>query len=304
MNNKTLHFIMPMAGEGSRFKKEGYATPKPMMSLSTFFDDVPDDTPITKKMYENPFFISALSSIKVFSANMNFKFTFIVRDTVLDECYEVFNKTALKKKIIDVIFENNKNYNNITINVVGIDHLTHGALETVMYASNYIDDEDYVTILDCDIAFKSTTYNYAFSRMIWNETVSPMLLSFYYNKEKEENAKYSYARCYIPQNEDGTYNVTYVMEKNPISTHALGGCYFVGKGKLFKDVANEILEEYYNETISPKELYMSLVYVYYIIYKDIDVKLVDMNLHDDHYWSFGTPEDVRKYQYSTNIWDL
>lgn len=33
---RTLHIIMPMAGEGSRFVKEGYTQPKPLIEYQEF----------------------------------------------------------------------------------------------------------------------------------------------------------------------------------------------------------------------------------------------------------------------------
>ena len=33
-NKRPLHIIMPMAGEGSRFMKEGWTTPKPLIKLN------------------------------------------------------------------------------------------------------------------------------------------------------------------------------------------------------------------------------------------------------------------------------
>lgn len=33
---RTLHLIMPMAGEGSRFVKEGYIQPKPLIEYQEF----------------------------------------------------------------------------------------------------------------------------------------------------------------------------------------------------------------------------------------------------------------------------
>ena len=33
------------------------------------------------------------------------------------------------------------------------------------------------------------------------------------------------------------------------------------------------------------------------------VQIVDMNLHNDHLWSFGTPYDLEHYNYNRNIWD-
>ena len=57
---RPLHIIMPMAGEGSRFLKEGWTTPKPLI-----------------KLHDKELFLRAIGSVKVEDAPM--KYSFIVR---------------------------------------------------------------------------------------------------------------------------------------------------------------------------------------------------------------------------------
>ena len=56
---RTLHIIMPMAGEGSRFLKEGWTTPKPLIMLNGI-----------------PLFKHAINS--VLSEDIPMKYSFIV----------------------------------------------------------------------------------------------------------------------------------------------------------------------------------------------------------------------------------
>ena len=62
---RTLHIIMPMAGEGSRFLKEGWTTPKPLITL--------DGVPLFKR---------AIGSVAIEGLNM--KYSFIVRQEHID----------------------------------------------------------------------------------------------------------------------------------------------------------------------------------------------------------------------------
>ena len=57
---RTLHIIMPMAGEGSRFIKEGYTQPKPLIEYQGM-----------------PLFIRAINSLK--DIDVPRKYSFIVR---------------------------------------------------------------------------------------------------------------------------------------------------------------------------------------------------------------------------------
>ena len=50
---RPLHIIMPMAGEGSRFRKEGWTTPKPLIELN-----------------EMPLFVRAIQSVAISDVRM------------------------------------------------------------------------------------------------------------------------------------------------------------------------------------------------------------------------------------------
>ena len=63
---RSLHIIMPMAGEGSRFRDAGWTTPKPLIELKG-----------------KPLFIRAIESVKVEGAPM--KYSFIVRQEHIDK---------------------------------------------------------------------------------------------------------------------------------------------------------------------------------------------------------------------------
>ena len=64
--SRPLHIIMPMAGEGSRFLKEGWTTPKPLIQLQGM-----------------PLFKRAIGSVQAEGVQM--KYSFIVRQNHIDE---------------------------------------------------------------------------------------------------------------------------------------------------------------------------------------------------------------------------
>ena len=253
----TVHIIMPMAGEGSRFKNEGYDVPKPLIKLN----DV--------ELYQH-----ALNSI-VINKQLNeydFKYTFIVRQEFRD---------IIAPQLL-------KSYPNA--NILSVEKTTKGALETVMIAEDYIEDDDYVIVMDCDLEFESIDFINELNNAIMTE--SPLLLSFY-----SKDPKYSYVQ--VNENNEGIY----VAEKKQISTHALGGCYCLGSGEMFKKCAKMYIYDFYRNKIDSPEIYISLIYNYIIKEREDNILVYDMNFHKDHYWSYGTPEDLENYKYNRNIWD-
>lgn len=253
-----VHIIMPMAGEGSRFKEKGYTVPKPLIELGDH------------KLYQHA--LRSLEGLKKQNKELEFTYTFIVRDEFYDE----------------VSLEILKSYPKA--NIYSVNKTTKGALETVMLVEDYILDDEYVISIDCDLEFKSEEFIYQLTDAI--EAEVPLLLSFY-----SRDPKYSY----VSVNEYGEGCM--VREKETISTHAIGGCYCLGPGKLFKKCAKMYIYDFYKGKISSPEIYMSLIYNYII--KEIcdTVAVYDMNFHEDHYWSYGTPDDLIYYNYNRNIWD-
>lgn len=114
---------MPMAGEGSRFQKEGWTIPKPLI-----------------KLRGKELFLRAIGSVKVKNAPM--KYSFIVRQEHID-------KYQIDKKIKRILPE---------ANIFSVLKTTRGAVETCLMARDTIDVEDSIVVMDCDLEFKSKTY--------------------------------------------------------------------------------------------------------------------------------------------------
>lgn len=242
---RPLHIIMPMAGEGSRFLNQGWATPKPLILLKG-----------------QPLFKHAISSIDI--PGLYFKYSFIVRQEHIDK-YEMdaqINSFLPEAKIFSV------------------QQTTRGAVETCLVAEEAIDDGDAVIVMDCDLEFRSTSFNQIIIDSLnqsENEALGGGLVSFLSDKPC-----YSYAMI-----DEETGYVIRTAEKEVISDHALCGAYFFASGKRFKEIAHQLLNE---PVFSKPEYYVSLLYNY-LLRDGETIKLANM----EEYYSYGTPEELKQY---------
>jgi dTDP-glucose pyrophosphorylase len=131
---------MPMGGLGSRFAKEGYKTPKPLIEVDG-----------------KPMFMRALDSFKPLK---NAAHIFVIRKEH-NEKYDLANQ--ILKQLPDA---------KISI----LDHDTEGAVESCMIAEKYINDKLPIIIADCDIYFESKEYFDKVGHQ--NEMPDGMLLTF------------------------------------------------------------------------------------------------------------------------------
>lgn len=120
---RPLHVIMPMAGEGSRFLKEGWETPKPLIKLKGI-----------------PLFIRAIGCVAIEGAPI--KYSFIVRKEHID-------KYAIDAQIKATLPE---------ANVFYVEKTTRGAVETCLIAESAISEDDSIVVMDCDLEFRSARY--------------------------------------------------------------------------------------------------------------------------------------------------
>ena len=153
---RPLHIIMPMAGEGSRFLKEGWTTLKPLIELRGI-----------------PLFVRAIDSVAVEGAVMTY--SFIVRQEHIEHYH-------IDKQIRMIIPE---------ANIFSVEKTTRGAVETCLIAESAINENDAVIVMDCDLEFRSKTYVEGI-RTILNQSVDEanggMLVSF-----ESTEPRYSYA---------------------------------------------------------------------------------------------------------------
>lgn len=153
---RPLHIIMPMAGEGSRFLKEGWTTPKPLIELHGI-----------------PLFKRAIGSVAVEGAPM--KYSFIVRKEHID-------KYHIDEQIKAILPE---------ANVFFVEKTTRGAVETCLMAESVIDDADGIVVMDCDLEFRSKGYTEGIKTILQQpveQANGGMLVSF-----ESSEPRYSYA---------------------------------------------------------------------------------------------------------------
>ena len=112
-----------MAGEGNRFVKEGWTTPKSLIELNG-----------------QPLFKHAISSVSVEGIQM--KYSFIVRQEHID-------KYAIDERIKSFLPE---------ANIFSVLKTTGGAAETCLMAESAIADEDAIIVMDCDLEFRSKEF--------------------------------------------------------------------------------------------------------------------------------------------------
>ena len=146
---------MPMAGEGTRFSKAGWTTPKPLIELRGV-----------------PLFRRAIDSVAIEGVEM--KYSFIVRQEHID-------KQHIDKLIKEIQPD---------ANVFSVLKTTRGAVETCLVAESAIDDEDAVVVMDCDLEFRSKRYNELVANALSvsaDEADGGALVSF-----ESNNPRYSY----------------------------------------------------------------------------------------------------------------
>jgi len=147
---------MPMAGEGSRFLKEGWTTPKPLIELNG-----------------QPLFKHAISSVT--DKDIQMKYSFIVRQEHID-------KHQIDKGIKSFLPE---------ANLFSVVKTTRGAVETCLIAESTIADDDAVIIMDCDLEFRSKKFIEIIKLILYKpieEATGGALVSFESNEPR-----YSYA---------------------------------------------------------------------------------------------------------------
>lgn len=108
-----INIVIPMAGEGSRFVKEGFQKPKPFIDVAG-----------------KPMICRVMENINI----PNAKFYLIARQSHLDR----------EPEIVETI----KNSYDVTF--IGIDKLTEGTACTVLFAKKYIDNDTPLLIANSD----------------------------------------------------------------------------------------------------------------------------------------------------------
>lgn len=121
-----MNILIPMAGEGSRFAKEGYTFPKPLIDV--------DGKPMIQRVIEN--------------LDFDATYIFLVRKEHLEKYFGM-------KLTLDRI-------TNSKFKIVEVDSLTQGAACTALLAKDYIDNDEDLLIANSDqiIEYSSKNFRY------------------------------------------------------------------------------------------------------------------------------------------------
>lgn len=243
---KPLQILMPMGGLGKRFRDAGIDMPKPLINVNG-----------------TPMFQRALSAYDSYEGEKIY--IFVIRKDTNEEY-------GLAKQITSIL-------PNAKIKV--LDHNTRGAVETCLVASDFIDPELPLVIMDCDISFDAENYFKLIRQAVEDNSYDGLLLSF-----NSTNPRYSFAET----NESDIVKST--AEKIAISNNALMGAYFFTYASSFLDAAHELINTPISESM--KEYYVSLIYNILINqHKRI-------GLAKGTFFCFGTPEELQLYHDGTS----
>lgn len=250
MNTK-INIIIPMAGEGKRFKDAGYTKPKPFIEIR--------DKPMIQLVIENLSF-----------TQFNMKFVFIVQQKHCDEF-------GFDNKIRDIV---NTVYGSSIakrVEIIKIDYLTEGAACTVLKARDLINNDTQLLIANSD---QVIDWNIQLFIQGIEETDADGSIPVFHNT----HPKWSYAEL----NTDG--NVIRVREKEPISTYATIGLYWLKKGSDFVWAADEMIHK--NLRVN-NEYYVCPIFNELIIPKN--KKVISFQIPSYAMHGLGTPEDLNEY---------
>lgn len=230
-----MHLIMPMGGAGSRFYKNGYELPKPLIEING-----------------KPFLYWATMSIAKYIEACDI--TFVVLQQHIDQ----FNINQVIKEYFPEA--------RITV----IPKVLPGAVMTCLAGIENVNDELPVLFNDCDHMFACRTFNEDIMHDEWE--FDGALLTF-----ESDEPQFSYIEY------DKNKNIVGTVEKKVVSNHAICGAYVVRNAEIFKQMADEYLEN-----CSYSEYFVSGIYNV-MCRKGMKVQ----NYTVDFHVPFGTPEEYK-----------
>jgi dTDP-glucose pyrophosphorylase len=252
-----MNILVPMAGEGSRFVKAGYTTPKPLIKV---FDKTMIEMVIENNIYPDEIL----------------NFIFICRTEHLSKypIEETINKAIEHEQNMYAPYGGNL----VTSKIVTVDELTEGAACTVLKARKLIDTDEALVIANSDqYIFWNTQH---FLKMINITGVDGAIPVFHCTHPKWS---------YVTLDEDGF--VTQLKEKEVISTYATVGIYYFKHGKDFVWAADRMI----NKNIrTNNEFYVAPVYNELIVPENY--KVLAYPIPAKAMGRLGTPEDLEDFK--------
>lgn len=233
-----MNIVIPMAGLGSRFAKVGINEPKPLIKV------------LGKTLIEH----------SVNSFNVEGRFIFITREFDNPEYNQELS--ALLKQIRPESVE------------IRVKTVTSGATETVLLASDYINNNNPLVVYNCDQLINWDAEEF----LKWIKAKNPDAALVLYNSTDPKN---SFAEV-----TDG--HITKLVEKRAISNHALIGFHYWRSGQEFVASAHSLMDWF--RTNGQPECYISETFNYLD-----NANILPYHIADHVYVPLGTPEDVSRY---------
>lgn len=234
-----INVVIPMAGAGSRFTSAGYRNPKPFIDVL--------GKPMIQWVIEN------------LTTDIEQRFIFICQK----EHQERFSFDTILEKLSPGSL------------VIGIDGLTQGAAETVLFASNLINNNDPLVIANSDqyIEYEMDSFFEILNKKIFDGSILTMT---------SQDAKWSYIRYGNDQ------LVTEVREKEVISNEATVGIYGFSRGSDFVNAAQKMIK---NDSRVNGEFYVAPVYNE-LISEGAAISFENLGSDKEQMNGLGTPEDL------------
>jgi dTDP-glucose pyrophosphorylase len=202
MKNNARINLIPMAGEGQRYKDSGYIIPKPFIDVDGL-----------------PMVVRACKSLP--SADKNI---FVCRKIHLNQ-FPI--KDILDKYIDNVI-------------IVAIDELTDGQAITCLAAREYIPDDAILNIgaSDNDMVYNKDDIE----RMYQNSQIDGWIWTFRNNPAVIQNPNmYGWVETDITKNKALHISCKVPISENPVRDHAIIGAFTFKKAKFFFDAVEEMV---------------------------------------------------------------
>ena len=242
-----MNILIPMAGAGARFKKEGYKVSKPLILVN-----------------QNPMVVEATNHLP-----NSEKQIYICR------------REHLEGEKIDI--EVKKHYPNSKF--ISIDYLTEGQAATCLLAKDEINNNEELIIGACDNGMIWDEKNFLFEK---NEV--DCLVWTFRNNVTVVNKPEAYGWVEINKEKEAKrVSVKVPISSTPTSDHAVVGTFWFKKGKYFVDAAEKMITK--NRRINNE------FYVDECINELIEIGLKVKVFEVDKYICWGTPNDLRTYEY-------
>ncbi|MCC2679987.1 MAG: hypothetical protein K0R29_2563 [Pseudobdellovibrio sp.] len=198
-------FIL-MAGVGTRFRRDGYDVPKPLI-----------------KFKEQPLFVWAMKSVKELLPQANLHLVICAEDNIQDK--------------VELALTNLPDLRLHTVHIIAVPKRTAGPLDTAVQAVRQTAVHDRtkpIIFCDCDLYFESTKWIDAVKQfMSGPANEDALLVSF-----ESEAEKYSFVKI------DESGYAAEVAEKKVISKNAIAGFYAFKEAKTFLQTGNKVLDGY------------------------------------------------------------